>query len=210
MIKKIIFKNEVKEILLDLILKGEIKPGQRISLPSMASKLDVSVTPIREALTQLSETGIVRYVANRGFLVSELSTEEAREIYELMIILEGNAVKKSQLNIEQTEELVAINNKMAKAKSSIDILKFDRQFHQKLIENYKNKSGLRIIETLRVRVSIYEYAFWNESQKAESLKMHNLIINHIKNNNLTSVQELIEQNWMISINHILKKLEPSN
>ena len=67
MLKKIIFKNEVKEILLGHILQGNVNPGERISLPKVASELEVSVTPIREALTQLSETGIVNYIANRGF-----------------------------------------------------------------------------------------------------------------------------------------------
>ena len=94
MLKKIIFKDEVKKILLEHILTGNIKPGERISLPTIAKELELSVTPIREALTQLSETGIVTYIANRGFFVIELSIREAKEIYDLMAVLEGNAVKK--------------------------------------------------------------------------------------------------------------------
>lgn len=207
MIKKIIIKNEVREILLDFILKGEIKPGQRVSLPSLARKLEISVTPIREALTQLSETGIISYVANRGFLVSELTYKEAEEIYELMMILEGNAVHKSQFDENQIEGLIEINLNLVKATNSLDILKFDRKFHQKLIENYKNTSGLKIIESLRVRISMYEYAFWTESQKAGSIKMHNDIINHIKSNDLLKAKKTIAKNWMISINHISKKLQ---
>lgn len=207
MLQKLIFKNEVKEILLDHILTGQVKPGERLSLPSIAKELKVSVTPIREALTQLSETGIVTYVANRGFFLTALSAQEAQEIYELMILLEGNAVKQSAFDKKQLEDLIQINTALAKAQNAIDILKFDRQFHQKLIENYSNISAIKIIETLRVRISLYEYAFWNELQKMESIKMHNDIINCLQSNDLNTAIVLVEQNWMISVEHIINKLE---
>lgn len=207
MINKIIIKNEVREILLDFILKGKIKPGQRISLPTLAQELEISVTPIREALTQLSETGIVSYVPNRGFLVNELTIEEALEIYELMILIEGNAVEKSKFTKKQIEDLVRINLNLAQVTNSLEILKYDRCFHQKLVENYNNKTGIKIIETLRVRISMYEYAFWIDTQKADSIKMHDDIINLIKSNNILGAKEIIEQNWRISINHISKNLQ---
>ena len=73
MIQKYIFRDAIKDVLLNFMLENSIKPGERISLAAIAKKLDVSVTPIREALTQLSETGIVTYKANRGFFVTELS-----------------------------------------------------------------------------------------------------------------------------------------
>ena len=207
MIKKIIYKNEVREILLESILKGKIEPGHRISLPALARELDISVTPIREALTQLTETGIISYVANKGFLVNELTVEEAQEIYELMIVLEGNAIQKSQFNENQIADLIQINSDLIEAKNSLDILKYDRKFHQKLIENYKNKSAQKIIEILRVRISMYEYAFWIESQKNQSAKMHNDIINHIRSKDIIAAKNIVAHNWMISITHISKKLQ---
>jgi len=208
MIQKLIFKNEVKEILLDYILKGDVKPGDRLSLPSIAEVLDVSVTPIREALTQLSETGIVTYIANRGFFVTELSVKQAKEIYELMMILEGNAVEKSTFDKVQLSELVQINKNLIKATKAIDILKFDREFHQKLIENYDNVSAIKIIETLRVRISLYEYAFWSEEQKQDSIDMHNDIIKALKANKVSTAVNLVKKNWLLS-EHAIEKLEPS-
>ncbi|MBL4604725.1 MAG: GntR family transcriptional regulator [Flavobacteriaceae bacterium] len=205
--KKIIFKDEVKKILLEHILTGNIKPGERISLPTIAKELELSVTPIREALTQLSETGIVTYIANRGFFVIELSIKEAKEIYDLMAVLEGNAVKKSFYNSQQLEELRIINSAFEKAKSAIEMLDYDRLFHQKLIETYNNESAIKIIENLRVRISLYDYAFWSEDQKMVSIEMHEKIIRFLASNDIISAVTLVENNWIQGVQYIIDKLE---
>lgn len=207
MLKKIIFKDEVKKILLEYILTGSIKPGERISLPTIARELDLSVTPIREALTQLSETGIVTYIANRGFFVIELSIKEAKEIYDLMAILESNAVKKSLYSNQQLKELRNINSAFVKAKNAVEMLNYDRQFHQKLMETYTNESAIKIIEDLRVRISLYDYAFWDEDQKMTSIQMHEKIIDFLASNDITSAAKLVEDNWMQGVQYIIDKLE---
>ena len=210
MLKKIIFKDEVKKILLEYILTGSIKPGERISLPTIAKELELSVTPIREALTQLSETGIVTYIANRGFFVIELSLKEAKDIYDLMAVLEGNAVKKSFYNKQQLKELRIINSAFVKSKSAIEMLDYDRQFHQKLIETYTNESAIKIIENLRVRISLYDYAFWNEDQKMTSIAMHEKIINLLASNDIISAATLVENNWTQGVQYIINRLEKIN
>ena len=207
MLKKVIFKDEVKKILLEYILTGNIRPGERISLPTIARKLELSVTPIREALTQLSETGIVVYIANRGFFVMELSLKEAKDIYALMAVLEGNAVKNSYYNPEQIQELRTINSAFIKAKNSLEMLEYDRLFHQKLIETYTNESASKIIENLRVRISLYDYAFWNEEQKMASIAMHERIILLLASNDITSAVNLVEDNWIQGAQYIIDKFE---
>ncbi|MEM7161619.1 MAG: GntR family transcriptional regulator, partial [Bacteroidota bacterium] len=204
---KLIFKNEIREILLKHILTGQYQPGERLSLPGIAKELDVSVTPIREALTQLSESGIVNYIANRGFFLSGLSSTEAKEIYELMAILESHALEKSSFTDHQLKELIEINTKLSKERKTINILELDRQFHQKLIENYSNNFAIKIISNLRVQISIYEYAFWNELNNETSIKMHDEIIQYIRKGNISSAINRLKENWLVSVKHIIKKLE---
>ena len=207
MLKKTIFKNEVKKILLDHILTGNIKPGERISLPAIARELELSVTPIREALTQLSETGMVIYIANRGFFVMELSLKEANELYELMAVLESNAVKNSSYSTQQIQELRAINADFIKAENALDMLNYDRLFHQKLIENYTNESAVKIIENLRVRISLYDYAFWNKDQKMLSTAMHEKILSLLSSDDIPSAVTLVEDNWIQGVQFIINTLE---
>lgn len=208
--EKLIFKDAIREVLLKHILTGKYQPGERLSLPAIAKELDVSVTPIREALTQLSETGLVNYKANRGFFLSELSVEEAQEIYELMALLESSALKKSVFYNGQLDELDEINAKLTSAKESITILDLDRQFHQKLLENYQNNYAMRIISSLRVQISLYEFAFWNDMHKDTSVDMHRKITDFIRAGNLASAASLLEENWMISVKYIINELQTVN
>ncbi|GAB5554323.1 MAG: GntR family transcriptional regulator [Saprospiraceae bacterium] len=210
MLNKIIFKDEVKKIILEHIITGNLKPGERISLPAIAAKLELSVTPIREALTQLSETGIVNYKANRGFFVMELSIQEAKEVYDLMAILESNAVKKSAYNTKQIQELRTINSAFIKARNALEMLDYDRLFHQKLIDTYTNYSAINIIENLRVRVSLYDYAFWNETQKMVSIAMHEKIITLLASNKKEAAATLVEDNWIQGVNYIIDKLKQNH
>ena len=207
MLKKLIFKEEIKDIILEYILTDYVKPGERISLPKVASELEVSVTPVREALTQLSETGIVTYIPNRGFFVAKMKAEEAVETYELIAVLESNAVKNASFDNTQLQELRKINSDFVKANNNMEMLAYDRLFHQKLIENYQNKAAKKIIESLRIKIYLYDYAFWNEQQKIDSIEMHNDIINYITANDIASAVDLIYENWIQGIAYVLKQKE---
>ncbi|MEM8896379.1 MAG: GntR family transcriptional regulator, partial [Bacteroidota bacterium] len=131
----------MKDILLEYMEQGSVKPGERISLPELAKELEVSATPLREALTQLTETGLVTYIANRGFFVSSLHEQEAIEIYELIAILESQAVLATDFLISDLKELEIINAQFKTAQDSISKLRTDRLFHQKLIQNYSNQTA---------------------------------------------------------------------
>ena len=74
---------------------GNLEPGQSINLAALSRKLKVSVTPIREALTQLQQSQIVQAVPNRGFSIAKVNPEEAKNLYELVAHLELLALEES-------------------------------------------------------------------------------------------------------------------
>ena len=74
------------------IVRGEIRPNQRLIAADLAERLEISRTPIREALQLLESDGLVE-VAKRGYVVREHTSEEIREIYEVRAGLEGMAVR---------------------------------------------------------------------------------------------------------------------
>ena len=202
MIEKNIFRAEIKNILLKYMEEGIVMPGERLSLPKIASELDVSVTPVREALTQLTETGIVTYKANRGFFVTELSEQEAIEIYEIIVVLESEAIKNSAFSAEQILQLRKINQSFKDAQSGKDKLRFDRLFHQKLIEKYSNTHAQKIIEDIRVRVFMYELKFMISTPSQESHEMHDKMINLLEEGAINKAVKELKSNWNISIKHI--------
>jgi len=75
----------------DMILKGAIKPGERLNELQLASGFGTSRGPLREALRSLQAKGLVDVVRNRGVFVRAISTHEALEIYDLRAALFGLA-----------------------------------------------------------------------------------------------------------------------
>ena len=204
MITKNIFRNEVKDILLSYMLEGKIKPNERLSLPEIARDLDVSVTPIREALTQLTETGILTYKANRGFFVAQLTNKEIREIYDLIACLEGEAVRKTVYSDKILSELVQINQQFKRCRSAKEKLYVDRLFHHKLIENFDNQHAHKIIENLRIKISIHELEFMQSEFESGSGEMHDKIISLLKSNKKSDAIKVLRENWMIGISLVAK------
>ena len=81
-------REQVVEILRHKILSGEIKPGERIIEAKVAEELKVSRGPLREALRQIEEEGLVVYEAQKGCVVKTMTYEEMQETYLIQSTLE--------------------------------------------------------------------------------------------------------------------------
>lgn len=68
-------------------------PGQFIAQAELAEKYAVGLTPVREALRQLSQEGFVQSVPRMGYIVSQITPQDVQEIYELRLILESSSVR---------------------------------------------------------------------------------------------------------------------
>jgi GntR family carbon starvation induced transcriptional regulator len=79
------------------ILAHEFLPGDRLGAASLADRFDVSATPLREAFARLAGEGWVTYQPQRGVRVAEVRVEEMLEIYELRMLLEPLALRRSVL-----------------------------------------------------------------------------------------------------------------
>jgi DNA-binding GntR family transcriptional regulator len=77
----------------DLILSGEYKPGDRLIEREVASQLNISRTPIREALFRLESQGFVKTVPRKGVIVSNISEEEVIEVFTILSSLEVLAAR---------------------------------------------------------------------------------------------------------------------
>lgn len=182
--------------------EGKIAPGHRISLPSIAEVLEISVTPVREALSQLVETGIVTYIPNRGFFVTALNAKTVVELYELIITLECQAIRQSQFTKVQLSELKLINANFSKAQHATERLKLDMEFHKCLIKSYANQFAHKLIEDIRVRIFIYEHVYMTHESNTTSVAMHNDLIDALERNQINQAVKILQDNWTISINHI--------
>ena len=85
----------VAAVLREAIASGHLKASDPLPQDEIASQLDVSHIPVREALRQLQSEGLVTYQPNRGATVTALSPAEIRELYEIRAVLESAAIRRA-------------------------------------------------------------------------------------------------------------------
>ena len=127
------------------ILSGKYRRGEVLSELRLAKELDVSRTPIREALLRLEQENVLKETG-RGMEVIGISTEDMLDLYDVRLHLEGEAAKRAALNItdEQLAELLELAEQFVKLKPETPQMfylwghsyEFDEFDHWQLIEDF--------------------------------------------------------------------------
>ena len=99
----------IRDEVLAAILRGDYKPGERITEPMIAGSLGVSRVPVREALRELEAMGLLESRKHAGMLVRQLSARETAELYELRSVLDAHAGRIAGANADAV--LVAVLEK---------------------------------------------------------------------------------------------------
>jgi DNA-binding GntR family transcriptional regulator len=142
------------------LLTGDLEPGKLYTVSDFAGKLKVSATPIREALFDLANEGLVEVVKNRGFRVLTLTEHDLDEIFELRMMLEVPAVRKiAQKGLgESAQSLKALVKENQQYAADGDLPRFletDRQFHLSLLEVGGNHRLCAIVARLRDQTRLW-------------------------------------------------------
>lgn len=97
----------------DLILAGEVQPGERLSEVALAERLSVSRTPLRAALQRLEQEGLVALIPSGGYAVRSFSRQEVIDAIELRGVLEGTAARLAAERATTPERIRAIRDVVA-------------------------------------------------------------------------------------------------
>jgi DNA-binding GntR family transcriptional regulator len=147
-------REEALAVLRAAILGGELAPGSIHSAVSIADRLGVSPTPVREAMLELVKSGLVAVVPNRGFRVTVIDEQDLDEICALRLMLEVPAIapvieRASDASLRELGTRVA-ELEAAAAKSDVPgFLVADRAFHLELLALAGNRRLVRIVAELR-------------------------------------------------------------
>jgi DNA-binding GntR family transcriptional regulator len=142
------------------IVTGEIRAGELYSVPTLAARLGVSATPVREAMLDLANEGLVEAVRNRGFRVVELTDADLDEILEVRIMLEVPAVGRlaRELPPDASPQLRAIVDETEDRAKAADVQGFltaDRAFHLALVDLVGNRRLVDLVARLRDQTRLY-------------------------------------------------------
>ncbi len=202
-----IVRDRVREYLLQQMRAGKLNAGDSVNLAALARTLDVSVTPIREALTQLQQSHVIEAIPNRGFFMKELSHDEAKNLYEIVAQLEVLALEQSVFDTQTIANLRIQQKRIQEAEEPLDRINSYMEFHHLLTKNYRNTVAQQILGDLKTRVFLYEKAFMSdESFYFNSDNQHEAIISAIEDDNLPSAALVLKMNWYLVQDYIEKQL----
>ncbi len=149
------------------ILDNEIPPSTIILEQELAELLDMSRTPVREALIRLSNEGMVEVRPRHGMRVLPVSPEDMAEIYDILTALEAQAaeiVATKGISKEQLQELHDSVNEMDEALAADDLKRWsraDERFHMLLVEYSGNKRLINMVNT-----------YFDQSHRVRCLTLH--------------------------------------
>lgn len=203
MIEKANYRDQVKEFLLQQMNKGTLLPGDSISLAQLSRELDVSVTPIREALSQLQQVALVVAIPNRGFVIPEIDTTTIAHSYELVTAIESLAVEYTQYDKDQMNRLEDAQLELEKAEKPLVRLQADMKWHKILISEYNNPLAQQFLSDLKVKIFFFERSFMNMQQYHDvSEAHHRSIMEALYKKDKVEAIRLLKKNWMQILNYI--------
>lgn len=180
------------EAILEAIVDRHLAPGTRVNMDAMAAQLDMSNTPIREALARLTTTSLVQQISNRGFVVAPiLSIDEYHHLFDVRCLLETNALRTAQFTVEDLAALDELARQISDVEYGttyrrfIGNLQMDESFHLGIVTASGNRFFVDAWRSLNFyphisRLHTQTEALDNNSYKS-SLADHEAIIQLLQN-----------------------------
>lgn len=201
---------QIRDALQENILNGHFDPGAKLDEASLSKKFNVSRTPIREALRQLSASGLIELIPNRGAFLVQLSTSSLVEMFQVVANLEGMCSRFAARRIlpKQRDEL---NEALEKCRVSEPLsddgdayFEANNEFHAVIHQASQNDFLVETVEQIELRLRPYRrLQLQVPSRRRDSIEEHEGIVEAI----LAGEPDLAEKRMM---SHILVQGERFN
>ena len=160
--------------------EGRFRPGERLTLARLLEELDMSPTPIREAIRLLQAEGLLEHEPHHGVVVAEYSPEKAEEIYRLRGVLEPLATELAveRATPEQVESIRRLHDALAEAvrerNPRTDVAELNAEWHRALYA----ASGSRYLQEFIAKLwtAIPVRAIWLTRRAERSIEHHEAIM----------------------------------
>ncbi len=193
---------KVYDMILKLIIEGDLKVNERINSDAIAKFFGVSRTPVREALKSLEKTGLVHFKSYSGAYVRKLTIDEIEEIYSIRMQLETFALKKAMDHVSP-EDIDNLNNIQKKIEEMIAIEPIDvkkvydlnERFHMEMYKISKMPKLCEMINNLWTNLSLYRFLLASNERYSDEIKAeHREYINCLANKEKDKIIPIVQRN----------------
>lgn len=164
------------------LISGELKPGTIYREKELAGMLNISRTPVREALLELSAKGMVSFLPRKGIQIARFELRDLNEAFELRKALERRAIQKiareiTKYQIKELYSEIDKQRKIVELKDSVGFLQCDRRFHSMLSEIAGNRRLASSLEGIRDLIELMaSHALLAKGRTEEVLSEHEEIV----------------------------------
>ncbi|MGI9145956.1 MAG: GntR family transcriptional regulator [Chloroflexota bacterium] len=173
----------VQAQLLHDIVRGKLPPGDRLNETRLAHAYGVSRGPVREALRALEGQGLVRFVANKGAVLTRLSRTDVKEIYDIRIELEGLAARHGAARISEkgiTRMRRLVDRMDASTDANVRWLTLNNELHMTLYEASGNVRLCALISDQMTTLQPYTAFFLDlPGRLMDTHSDHRLLLNAV-------------------------------
>ncbi len=197
-LKKSIYHIQIADMLREMIMTGDLKEGDKINENKLCSSIGVSKTPLREALRVLSVEGLIELVPNRGAFVTQPEFNEIREMFDVMILLEGFCARTAceKMTPEDFSNLEKLHERLEHKFEKEDqkgYIQINNQYHSFVQELAGNRSLNQIIDGLRKRILLYRFQSLNaRGRMADSIQEHRELLEVFRRHEHQKAERLMQ------------------
>jgi DNA-binding GntR family transcriptional regulator len=192
-------REQIRELLLERILKGELQSGDRIVELQLAQELGTSQAPVREALRELQSLGFVEHEPYRGTRVRRITEEELAEIYPVRAALEELAAQEAASRLDgkvgELEREFEAMREAAGRDDLQDLAAHDATFHRLIVEAAGNKVLLDTWRTLRVEARVVVTVLKTDIDLHELAELHRPLLEALKEGSPEKAGEALRQHF---------------
>lgn len=197
------------------ILRGELKPGERLMEIQLAERLGVSRTPIREAIRKLELEGLVLMIPRKGAEVAQISEKHLRDVLEVRRSLEELAVELAcqRIRPEQIHALEEAHLKFIEAVKGKDMMKMaeaDEAFHDVIYEGTENQRLMQLLNNIREQMYRYRLEYIKDERMRQIvIHEHEQILSALRVHHVKEARDAIREhieNQEITVSKKIKEL----
>lgn len=206
-------RDVIFDTLRDAIVSGELKPGERLMEVSLAEKMGVSRTPVREAVRRLEMEGLVTMVPRKGTHVAQLSVKDIMDVLEVRAALDKLATElaANRIKSDNMRQLENIHKQYTSCLTKENIpgaIKKDVEFHQVIYSASGNNKLINVAGNLREQIYRFRVLYMKDFSNAEEvLKEHQAILKALQGNNSNMAGKLAEEHIKHQQQTIIQKME---
>jgi len=154
----------------DMVVAYRVRPGERLNEVELAKRLEVSRTPLREALNRLVSEGFLTSMGGRGFFCREFKPREIYELYQLRGVLEVAAARMAseqatEAEIDELERFLDDTGPDDGQRTSEELVALDEAFHERLMAFARNAEMAQLLGNMNDRIRFFRWIDMDSRRK---------------------------------------------